>query len=79
MSGKKGQKTEDASLSRPNVFKMEISEQYGWSGMHRDLRVFDSPGMSDLWDIASKYKMAVMFDTGLIGTKRSVFGTKYST
>ena len=57
-----------ASLSRPNVFKMEISEQYGWSGMHRGLRGFDSPGMSDLWDIALKYKMAVMFDTGLIGT-----------
>ena len=57
-----------AKTSRPNVFKMEISEQYGWSGQHPELLVFDTPGIKNLWDIASENDMAVMFDTGLIGT-----------
>lgn len=49
------------------VLKLEISEEYGWTGMYPQLRVCDSPEMQPVWDAVNREKLAIVYDIGGVG------------
>lgn len=57
---------EYARHPRMRALKLEMSREWGWSGIHPGLRV-DSESMRPLWDAAAESGLRVMIDPGAIG------------
>jgi len=57
---------EYASSRRQRTVKLEMSEEWGWSGVHPGLRL-DGPELMGLWGLAAEAGINVIIDPGAIG------------
>lgn len=55
-----------ARSRRQRTLKLEMSEEWGWSGVHPGLRL-DGPELTGLWELASELRINVIIDPGPIG------------
>jgi hypothetical protein len=57
---------EYARFRRQRTVKLEMSEEWGWSGVHPGLRL-DGPELMGLWGLAAEVGINVIIDPGAIG------------
>ncbi|MFZ4413477.1 MAG: amidohydrolase family protein [Bacteroidales bacterium] len=49
-----------------NTLKLEMSNDWGWTGVYPDLKLND-PLLNSLWETVAELRLQVIFDTGAIG------------
>ncbi|MFQ7097327.1 MAG: amidohydrolase family protein [Christensenellales bacterium] len=49
------------------VLKLEISEEYGWTGIYPKLQVCDSPEMQAIWEVVRDKDLRIVYDIGGVG------------
>jgi predicted TIM-barrel fold metal-dependent hydrolase len=52
--------------ARQRTLKLEMSEEWGWTGVHRGLRL-DGPELAGIWALMAEAGMNVIIDPGAIG------------
>lgn len=52
--------------TRLGTLKLEMSEEWGWSGIHPGIRLTE-PSMDALWGVVSRHSLKVIIDPGAIG------------
>lgn len=60
--------THFAGQSKQTLLKLEMSEDWGWTGLYPDLKL-DGPEMGPIWQIVHDQELKVIIDTGPVGNK----------